>query len=234
MDYPIDVQLSQIKLPGEWVMYLYNKQEFKKMSKKQGFQGKPYEEVCNIVTVNDLMYLLNLMEVKIDEDKINLDSHNYIVMRKGIRPLWEDPKNANGGTFTFKIPHVVGYHMWSLLMMYMLGETLNDDVSNINGISVSYIPDSEHNIYDTSRSKPIKSATYIKLWDSKEGRDVDDFISKLPVDITDSIKKNAIIVTYIKNNTKKDYNQKNMINRLHDPSKRYDRTDRGFNNAKKY
>ena len=41
--------------------------------------------------------------------------NDYIIMRKGIEPIWEDPKNSNGGTFTVKMAHSKGYDVWSTL-----------------------------------------------------------------------------------------------------------------------
>src|SRR5271169_6773349 len=89
------IPLTDIQLPSEWVLYLYDKQLFKKLASKPNFQAKPYTEVCTLKTVNDLVYILQLMKVKADPKvnigttinyKINLDMNDYIIMRKGIAP----------------------------------------------------------------------------------------------------------------------------------------------------
>ena len=224
-EIPKDIPLTNIDLPNQWVLYLYDKQLFKKMANRPNFQAKPHKELCNIKTVADLVYILQLMEVKtenklkmdnVSTQKLNLDSNDYIIMRKGIEPIWEDPKNSNGGTFTIKMAHARGYDVWSTFVMYMLGETLTYDMENINGITVSYISDaySFHNPANNSNN----SYTYIKIWDGKSDRTRDQFVNILPVDLLEKIKSESLM--YSQNNKKKDFNEKNIISKLHNSSQR--------------
>jgi len=216
---PVGTPLTNIKLPNEWVLYLYDKQLFKKLASKPNFQAKPYTEVCILKTVNDLVYILQLMKVKAESKvnigvgsghKINLDMNDYIIMRKGIAPIWEDPKNSNGGTFTVKMSHHIGYDVWSTFIMYMLGETLTPDMTHINGITVSYISDSNNFHNPTANSN--NNYTYIKVWDGKQGRSRDEFINILPFDIVSQIKNSSIM--YTQNNTKDDFGKKTIIDKL--------------------
>jgi hypothetical protein len=215
---PMDIPLTDINLPNQWVLYLYDKQLFKKMANRPHFQAKPHKELCTISTVNDLMYILRLMEVKIEpkikigsiNNKINLDANDYIIMRKGIEPIWEDPKNSNGGTFTIKMAHSKGYETWATFLMFMMGETMTFDMNYINGITVSYISDS--NSFHNPNSNSHNSYTYIKIWDGKPGRTRDQFINILPFDLVDKIKNESLM--YSLNNTKKDYGDNNIISKL--------------------
>lgn len=131
-------------------------------------------------------------------------------MRKGIEPIWEDPKNSNGGTFTIKMSHSKGYDVWSTFIMYMLGETMTYEMHNINGMTVSYISDANsfHNPTSTSNN----SYTYIKIWDAKSGRSRDQFINILPLDLLEKIKNESMM--YSPNNKKRYFNEKNIINKL--------------------
>lgn len=218
---PDDISLKDIYLPNRWILYLYDKQLFKKMANRPNFQAQPHKKLCSIITVNDLIYILQLMEVKtepkitistITNNKINLDMNDYIIMREGIEPIWEDPKNSNGGTFTIKMPHSKGYEVWSTFIMYMLGETLSYDMNNINGITVSYISDANsfHNPTPTSNN----SYTYIKIWDGKSDRTREQFINILPIELYEKIKNESLM--YSQNNKKKDFNEKNIITKLKD------------------
>ncbi|AQN68208.1 translation initiation factor 4E [Saudi moumouvirus] len=217
---PKDIPLTDIKLPNEWVLYLYDKQLFKKIANRANFQAKPHRALCTITTVNDLIYILKLMSCENtnkskvltgNEKKINLDVNDYIIMRKGIEPIWEDPRNSNGGTFTVKMNHLKGYEVWSLFVMYILGETLNEyDMDNINGITVSYISDAYN--FNATAKQNINSFTYIKIWDGKSNRTRDEFINILPVEILDKIKHESIM--YSQNNKKKDFNEQNIISKL--------------------
>ena len=192
------------------------------MANKTNFQARPHKALYTITTVNDLVYILKLMAVKnkpkvkydlINNNKINLDTNDYIIMRKGIEPIWEDPKNSNGGTFTIKLNHVKGYELWSLFVMYMLGETMTNEMHNINGITVSYIADS----YNFTSSNSNSCYTYIKIWDAKPGRTKEQFIKILPSDLYDKIKTESLM--YSQNNTKKDFNEKTIIAKLQNSEK---------------
>ena len=230
---PADMPLTNINLPNEWVLYLYDKQLFKKMANRPNFQAKPHKEICPIKTVNDLIYILQLMEVKtepklkigsMNSNKINLDANDYIIMRKGIEPIWEDPKNEYGGTFTIKMSHAKGYDVWSTFVMYMLGETMSYEMHNINGLTVSYISDA--NSFHNPTATNNNSYTYIKIWDGKSDRTRDQFVNILPVDLLEKIKTESLM--YSQNNKKPAFNDKNIISKLNtNKQNSYNRRDRG-------
>jgi hypothetical protein len=239
-DIPSTIPLMDTNLPNQWVLYLYDKQLFKKMANRPNFQAKPHKELCTITTVNDLIYILQLMEVKsepnlkidfMNNNKINLDANDYIIMRKGIEPIWEDPKNSDGGTFTIKMNHSKGYEVWSMFVMYMLGETLTHEMHNINGITVSYISDA-YNFHNPGTSTNNNSYTYIKIWDGKTDRNRDQFVNILPMDLLEKIRSESLM--YSQNNKKKDFNEKNIISKLNNNSHKnsYGGRDRGgFTNS---
>lgn len=61
-------------------------------------------------------------------------------MRSGITPMWEDPKNRNGGCFSFKVTNKQVFEVWKALFYAMCGETLCVNKQHnkmINGITVS-------------------------------------------------------------------------------------------------
>jgi hypothetical protein len=62
------------------------------------------------------------------------------VMRKGITPLWEDPKNRQGGCFSFKVINNTVHSVWKSLLYALCGETLcvnKKHMKIINGITIS-------------------------------------------------------------------------------------------------
>ena len=75
-------------------LYLSNKQIFAKMAQRVvNATAPPNEMVDKLTNLSDLIYLTQLMEVKIKTENkfdrsINLDMHNYIIMRKDIQPIW--------------------------------------------------------------------------------------------------------------------------------------------------
>lgn len=72
-------------------------------------------------------------------------------MRDGITPMWEDPKNRNGGCFSFKVINKQVYSVWKSLFYALCGETLFVNKTNhklINGITIS----------------PKKNFCIVKIW----------------------------------------------------------------------
>lgn len=241
--------LTSLLLPDQWDLYLYDKKVFKKMAIKQNFQAEPYKKVCAITTVNDLIYILQLMKILVPQSNnsenknvfgsplrsnedltksgssdtrsdtrskskilnINLDMNDYIIMRKGIEPIWEDPRNKYSGTFSIKVHHTKGYDIWSTFMLYLLGETLTKDKSKINGISVSYIS-SDSNIFNADNPGTKDCFTFLKIWDGKPHRLPNEFIDILPQEILEKIKNES--VKYAINDQKKDFNESGIIPKI--------------------
>ena len=72
-------------------------------------------------------------------------------MRDGITPMWEDPKNRNGGCFSFKVINKQVFSVWKSLFCAICGETLFHNRayhSLVNGITIS----------------PKKNFCIIKVW----------------------------------------------------------------------
>lgn len=232
---PREPGLKDMKLHTPWVLYLYDKQRFKKMANKPNFDSKPHSEICTINTVNDLIYILQLMQVKCEpkikigsegSNKINLDMNDYIIMRKGIEPIWEDPKNSDGGTFTVKMNHDKGYDVWAMFVMYMLGETLSPfDMDHINGITVSYISDAS-SFHGSTSPLSTHDYTYIKIWDGDCNRSTkEEFMNILPMEIVNKLRGESLM--YSKNNKKRNYGDKNIIDKLHQPINNHQGRERG-------
>lgn len=73
------------------------------------------------------------------------------LMRKGINPTWEDPRNMNGGCFSFKVNNNDVYKTWTHLSYLLTGETLSNNhklQEKITGITIS----------------PKKSFCIVKIW----------------------------------------------------------------------
>lgn len=177
--------LNTTKLPYEWVVYLYFKEVYNS-GPKRSRTSDSYQEVCSLKTLNDLVYFLQLMECEKTEDptnegrKLNLDANDYVIMKKGIEPIWEDPRNSEGGMFTMKINHEKGYGLWSTIVMHILGGTLAKNMTDINGITSQFIPD-VNGIAGTTYS-------FLKVWDGRPNRNLDQFMSILPDELAERIK----------------------------------------------
>jgi hypothetical protein len=73
------------------------------------------------------------------------------VMRDGITPMWEDPKNRNGGCFSYKVSNKHVPEVWKNLFYGLCGESLcikDEHNTYVNGITIS----------------PKKNFCIIKIW----------------------------------------------------------------------
>jgi hypothetical protein len=73
------------------------------------------------------------------------------VMREGITPMWEDPRNRNGGCFSYKVSNKCVPEVWRLLFCSICGETScieTEANAHVNGITIS----------------PKKNFCIVKIW----------------------------------------------------------------------
>ena len=64
----------------------------------------------------------------------------FFVMRAGISPQWEDPRNRNGGCFSFKVAYRQIHAVWRQLFYAVCGESLCREAgqnARVNGLTVS-------------------------------------------------------------------------------------------------
>ena len=58
-------------------------------------------------------------------------------MQEGITPIWEDPKNINGGCWSFKVPDDQAHELWEDLSIYLVCEQLCPTITDeIVGLSI--------------------------------------------------------------------------------------------------
>lgn len=73
------------------------------------------------------------------------------LMKDGVRPIWEDPSNREGGCFSYKVANKQVYDVWKQLSYVLMGCTISTHgpfVASVNGITIS----------------PKKNFCIIKLW----------------------------------------------------------------------
>lgn len=104
-----------------------------------------YKKIYSLKTVEESIAITETLP------EILVKNCMLFIMRDGIAPTWEDPKNRNGGCFSYKVANKIVYETWKQLTYGLLGETLskNDSfISGITGITIS----------------PKKNFCIIKLW----------------------------------------------------------------------
>jgi translation initiation factor 4E len=73
------------------------------------------------------------------------------IMKEGVKPIWEDPNNRNGGSFSYKVSNKNVYKVWKDLTYVLVGGTISKQskfVNCVTGITIS----------------PKKSFCIIKIW----------------------------------------------------------------------
>lgn len=101
--------------------------------------------------MNDIQCAEEVIALNAEISEIIVKYSMIFIMRKGIVPQWEDPKNRNGGAFSFKVINKQIYDVWKIIFTALCGETLfvdNEINKSVNGISIS----------------PKKNFCILKIW----------------------------------------------------------------------
>ena len=104
-----------------------------------------YTKIMEVETLEDVISLLNSVPA------LMVKNCMLFFMRKGINPTWEDPKNCNGGCFSFKVSNRNVSNVWKQLSYLLTGETISNNPKfqeNVTGITIS----------------PKKSFCILKIW----------------------------------------------------------------------
>lgn len=106
---------------------------------------KSYKTIYDIDTVEKSVVLFETIPDQMVKNCM------LFVMKDGIQPIWEDPKNRTGGCFSYKVGNKTVANTWKYLAYALVGETLAIDPKHnaiVNGITIS----------------PKKNFCIIKIW----------------------------------------------------------------------
>lgn len=106
---------------------------------------KSYKKVMQFKTVEETIAVTE----KLPESLVK--TCMLFVMRDGITPMWEDPKNRNGGCFSYKVSNKNVFEVWRDLTYVLVGESISENPTFVNcvtGITIS----------------PKKNFCVVKIW----------------------------------------------------------------------
>jgi hypothetical protein len=71
-------------------------------------------------------------------DKVGgITNKHFFLIRSDVTPIWEDPKNINGGCWSFKIQEEQAYELWEDLSIYLVCNKLCPTISDeLSGLSI--------------------------------------------------------------------------------------------------
>ena len=142
MDYKTETKA--MKLKSSWILWAHNTRN----------KNWSIDSFKKLYVVDNIYYALNLAK---NIRFMNTGMDQYFIMRDGILPVWEDPKNKEGGVFYMKIPKNDFIYVWQNLILRMFGETLTNESETINGLSIKFGNGNEHKIkiWNDDKEKPI-------------------------------------------------------------------------------
>lgn len=141
-------------LHGKWDLYYHLPHNKKWDLASYSIILSPIETVEQVILLNDA--LKEICKVCM-----------LFIMKEGITPMWEDPRNKNGGCFSYKVINKNVPDVWQHLFYLLCGEKMCINPAyqkHINGITIS----------------PKKNFCIIKIWlDTTELQDP-NIIANIP------------------------------------------------------
>ena len=104
-----------------------------------------YKKIYNTSTVEETIAVMETLP------QILVQNCMLFLMKEGIKPIWEDEKNRNGGCFSYKVANKNVYEVWKELSYVVVGGTVseqNNFVNKVTGITIS----------------PKKNFCIVKIW----------------------------------------------------------------------
>ncbi|KAL9024646.1 MAG: hypothetical protein Q9196_006360 [Gyalolechia fulgens] len=89
----------------------------------------------NIITIKTFWELLN--QFPLQSLKIKDSIHFF---KRGVRPVWEDPRNVEGGAWTFRVSKSVSGEFWVEVLLLAVGEQFSEVIGkgdDLCGLSLS-------------------------------------------------------------------------------------------------
>lgn len=126
------------KLADNWTLWAHLPQD-------PDWTLESYKKVATIKTLENAVSLMEHMPLNM------VDNCMLFVMREGIKPLWEDPQNRNGGYFSYKISNKTVHRIWKRLFYTLIGGTIGTRAEFVNGVTGITI-------------SPKKNFCVVKIW----------------------------------------------------------------------
>jgi hypothetical protein len=129
---------SHHQLSDKWVLWAH-------LPHDTDWTAPSYKHIYSFDTIEMAISLFEVLPEKM------VTNCMLFLMRDGVQPMWEDPKNRNGGCFSYRITNKQVPVVWKNLSYSLIGKSITDKSSIFNiitGITIS----------------PKKHFCIIKIW----------------------------------------------------------------------
>ena len=92
-----------------------------KYTESQNYEGRLTLLKEDIITAKPFWEVLN--SFPFDALKLKDSVHFF---KRGVKPVWEDPRNVKGGSWTFRVPKAQSEDFWKEVLMLAVGEEFVD------------------------------------------------------------------------------------------------------------
>jgi hypothetical protein len=126
------------RLARSWVLYAH-------LPHDTDWTLKSYKEIYEMTTVEGTIAVTETLP------EVLIKNCMLFIMQKGVAPMWEDPKNRQGGSFSYKVANKNVTEVWRDLTYVLVGGAISNQssfVANVTGITIS----------------PKKNFCIIKIW----------------------------------------------------------------------
>ena len=104
-----------------------------------------YKKIYKLTTVEETIAIIESLPEPLVKNCM------LFIMKDGIVPMWEDPKNRNGGCFSYKVSNKNVCEVWRDLSYLLVGNTISSNMQFVNGVTGVTI-------------SPKKNFCIIKIW----------------------------------------------------------------------
>ena len=113
---------KQYNLNSQWKLYVHNLEE-------KDWSLDSYKEIYTFKTIQDCWTFFNNYK--------NFRKFNFYIMRENIKPVYEDPQNKNGYSYSYIIPGRKVTDTFTDIVVKMFSEMLLKDSLEICGLSLT-------------------------------------------------------------------------------------------------
>ena len=124
---------SNFNLKHKWVLWFHK-------SNDDNWGVDSYEKILDLSSYHDVLFMLKQIN--------NINCGMFFLMKENIKPIYEDPKNKNGGYWSMRITKKDSEVFWKKIVYYLCIDQITDTPKNellINGLSIS--PKVNNNIF---------------------------------------------------------------------------------------